>query len=173
LNTPSKLNNKRGAKKYIDSTIENPILDEAKIQEDSQWDGVYGIQTSTEDLSVIEIKDAYHQLWKIEESFRVLKTNLEARPIFHWTEKRIKGHFVLCFIAFLLERTLELELKKNNISYSVDKIRTSLSSLELSVIEMEDKKYILRSNLDESSKDIFKTLKIKIPKRFEPYVVQT
>lgn len=173
LNTPSKLANKRGAKKYIDSTIENPILDEEKIQEDSQWDGIYGIQTSTEDLSIKKIEEAYHQLWKIEESFRVLKTNLEARPVFHWTEKRIKGHFVLCFMAFLLERTLELELKKNNISYSVEKIRTSLSSLELSVINMEDKQYLLRSNPDKLAKNIFKTLDIKMPQKFEPYVVQT
>lgn len=173
LNTPSKLTNKRGAKKYIDSTIENPILDEEKIQDDSQWDGIYGIQTSTEELSIKEIEEAYHQLWKIEESFRVLKTNLEARPIFHWTERRIKGHFMLCFIAFLLERTLELELKKNKISYSVERIRTSLSALELSVVNMEDKKYILRSNPDELAKNIFKTLKIKMPQQFEPYVVTT
>ena len=173
LNTPSKLNNKRGAKKYIDSTIENPILDEEKIQEDSKWDGIYGIQTSTEELSVKEIEEAYHQLWKIEESFRVLKTNLEARPVFHWTERRIKGHFMLCFIAFLLERTLELELKKNKISYSVERIRTSLNSLELSIVNMEDKQYILRSNPDELSKNIFKTLGINMPQRFEPYVVTT
>ena len=173
LNTPSKLNNKRGAKKYIDSTIENPILDEEKIQEDSQWDGIYGIQTSTEDLSISKIEEAYHQLWKIEESFRVLKTNLEARPIYHWTERRIKGHFVLCFIAFLLERTLELELKKNKLPYSVEKIRDSLSALELSIVNMEDKKYILRSNPDELAKNIFKTLKIKMPQQFEPYVVTT
>ena len=48
----------------------------------------------------------YQDLWKIEESFRILKSHIKARPIFHWTEKRIKGHFVLCFIAFLIERTL-------------------------------------------------------------------
>jgi len=80
---------------------------------------------------------------------------------------------MLCFIAFLLERTLELELKKRNISYSVEKIRTSLSSLELSVVNMEDKQYILRSNPDELAKNIFKTLGIKMPQHFEPYVVQT
>lgn len=76
-------------------------------------------------------------------------------------------------MAFLLERTLELELKKNNISYSVEKIRTSLSSLELSVINMEDKQYLLRSNPDKLAKNIFKTLDIKMPQKFEPYVVQT
>jgi transposase len=173
LDTPSKLTNKRGAKKYIDSTIENPLLDENKIQKDAKWDGIYGIQTSTENLSVEEIETAYHQLWKIEESFRVLKTNLEARPIFHWTERRIKGHFMLCFIAFLLERTLELELNKNKISYSVERIRVSLSALELSILNMEDKQYILRSKPDELAKSIFKTLKIKLPQPFKPYVVQT
>jgi transposase len=173
LDNPSKITNKRGARKYVNTDINCIGLNEDKIEEDSRWDGIYGIQTSTEKLSVDEIQEAYHSLWKIEESFRVLKTNLEARPIYHWTPNRIKGHFVICFIAFLLERTLELELKKNNIDYSVDRIKESLSSLELSVINMEDKQYVLRSNMDKLSKEIFKMLKIKIPKQFEPYVVPT
>jgi len=62
---------------------------------------------------------------------------LEARPIFHWTEKRIKGHLVLCFIAFLVERTLELELEQNNIEYLPQKIRDALNSLQFSEIEIE------------------------------------
>ncbi len=56
--------------------------------------------------------DAYHTLWKIEESFRVMKSTLEVRPVFHWTEPRIKGQFVVRFLAFLLERTPEFHLKK-------------------------------------------------------------
>ena len=144
-----------------------------KIEEDSKWDGIYGIQTSTENFSVEKITEAYHNLWRIEESFRVLKTNLETRPIYHWIPKRIKGHFVLCFLAFLLERTLELELKKNNVDYSVDRIRESLSLLELSIININDKQYILRSKPDKLAKSIFKILKIKTKKDFEPCLVTT
>jgi transposase len=66
-------------------------------------------------LSVEKILDAHHTLWRIEESFKIMKSTLEVRPIFHWTEKRIKGHFVVCFMAFLLERTLEVKLKKAEI----------------------------------------------------------
>jgi len=51
--------------------------------------------------------DAYHTLWKIEESFRITKSTLEVRPVFHWTPKRIRGHFVLCFLSFMMERKLE------------------------------------------------------------------
>lgn len=173
LSNPSKITNKRGARKYVDTNVNCLGLNEEKIEEDSRWDGIYGIQTSTNNLSVEEITEAYHNLWKIEESFRILKTNLETRPVYHWTPKRIKGHFVLCFLAFLLERTLEIELKKNNIDYSVDKIRESLSSLELSIINIEDKQYILRSKPDELAKNIFKILKIKTEKEFEPCLVTT
>lgn len=173
LDNPSKITSKRGARKYIDTNIDCLGLNLEKIEDDSTWDGIYGIQTSTENFSAKEITEAYHNLWKIEESFRVLKTNLETRPVYHWTPKRIKGHFVLCFLAFLLERTLELELKKSNIDYSVDKIRESLSSLELSIININDKQYILRSKPDKLSKSIFKILKIKTKKEFEPFLVTT
>jgi len=50
-------------------------------------------------------------LWKVEETFRTLKNHLEIRPVFHWTEKRIKGHIAMSFVAYIMQRTLELELK--------------------------------------------------------------
>ncbi|MGI6286752.1 IS1634 family transposase, partial [Neomoorella humiferrea] len=98
--------NKRGGKKYlkeIDCTG-TWILDKEAIERDQQFDGYYGIQTSEKEMSAKDILDAYHNLWRVEESFRVMKSTLEVRPVFHWTERRIKGHFVICFLAFLLER---------------------------------------------------------------------
>ena len=95
---------KRGALKYIEFNENNTAtkIDENKILADERWDGYYGIQTNATDLSPQAILDYYHHLWRIEESFRIFKSHLETRPIFHWTAKRIKGHFVLSFIAFLL-----------------------------------------------------------------------
>lgn len=171
METPSKITNKRGAKKYLKTTTQSQGLDEEKIKADEAWDGIYGILTSTQDISPQEILDAYHQLWRIEECFRVLKTNLETRPVYHWTEKRIRGHFVLCFLAFVLERTLELLLKEEKIEYSVQQIRDSLNTLELSVVKMGEETYLLRASPDELAKNILKVLKIKQPKRFEPFVV--
>lgn len=168
INTPSKINNKRGAKRYVEADTTDYKLDTDKIKEDSRWDGIYGIQTSCKNLTPKDILEAYHQLWKIEECFRVMKTHLETRPVYHWSENRIIGHFVLCFIAFLLERTLEIELKKRSIPYSVEKIRESLGTLEFSVVTINDEIWLLRSKIDQLSKEILKILKIKSPQSFMP-----
>lgn len=110
----------------------------------------------------------YHQLWKIEESFRIFKSHLETRPIFHWTVKRIKGHFVLSFITFLLERTLEVQLKQNNISYSPLLIRKAMDELQYSVLFVQGKEFWLRSQVSGLANDILRTLKIKIPPNLSP-----
>ncbi|GAH39112.1 unnamed protein product, partial [marine sediment metagenome] len=101
--------NKRGGKKYIKDISKDSdwILDTEAILDSEKFDGYYGIQTNEKELDAEKVMDAYHNLWKIEESFRIMKSTLEVKPIFHWTEARIKGHFVICFLAFLLERNLE------------------------------------------------------------------
>jgi transposase len=73
-----------------------------------------------------------------------MKSTLEVRPVFHWAEKRIKGHFVVCFLFFLLERTLELMLKENNINASPERIKEALNSLNIALFEIEKKKYHLK-----------------------------
>jgi len=115
LKDPSKIDasNKRGGKKFIKFTGKKKWeLDREAIKSSERFDGYYAIQTSETNVSPTEILEKHHGLWKIEESFRIMKSNLEVRPIFHWTEKRIRGHFVLCFLAFLLERELEFRLIK-------------------------------------------------------------
>lgn len=155
---------KRGAVKYIKvETITTKQIDEEKIQEDSKWDGYYGVETNCKNIGASDVLEIYHKLWKIEEAFRILKSHLEARPIYHWTEKRIKGHLVLCFIAFLIERTLEIELKKNNIEYSPQKIRDALNSLQFSEIEVEGQRFYLRSKVEGLANDILRVFKIRIP----------
>jgi len=75
---------KRGALKYI--ALEGNLsghLDEQKIEEDKQWDGYYGIETNCKDLSPQTLLGYYHDLWRIEESFRIFKSHLETRPVFH------------------------------------------------------------------------------------------
>jgi len=165
LKTPSKLNVRRGVKRFIlNPSADKPEIDQDRIQEDAKWDGFYGIQSSHRELSPAFVLDAYHALWKIEESFRVIKCTLQARPIFHWTPRRIKGHLVMCFIAFLLERTLELKLKKTSPEASPDTIRHALSSLEVSVLEAEGQKLYLASKASALASSMLKVLKLAIPK---------
>nr|WP_042315207.1 hypothetical protein [Desulfofarcimen acetoxidans] len=112
--------------------------------------------------------DAYHILWKIEESFRIMKSTLEVRPVFHWTEPRIKGHFVICFLAFLLERTLELKLKNAKEAVSPDQIQEALNSLAFAEIEIEQKMFFVKTKGTDLSNKILRALRIISPKNVIP-----
>ncbi|MDH7479887.1 MAG: IS1634 family transposase, partial [Syntrophomonadaceae bacterium] len=89
---------------------------------------------------------------------------LEVRPIFHWTEQRIKGHFVVCFLAFLLERTLEFKLKKNDFPMSPSQIRKALNSLLFTELEMYGQPYLIKMKPTEGANKILRLLRITPPK---------
>jgi transposase len=166
-----KSSNKRGGKKYLKEQGENVdwTLDVNAIARDEMFDGYYGIQTSDANLSVEKVLDAYRTLWKIEESFRVMKSTLEVRPIFHWTEDRIKGHFVACFLAFLLERTMEVELHSAGVTASTQDIRESLNSMQFTETDCKGKKYLLNAPVSELGLKILTALKIKSPPHSIPF----
>jgi len=120
-NQKSSLTNRRNFKKYIHkSSKENDNckdftigMDWLKIKEQQRYDGLYAITTSKLDLNPLEVIENYHNLYRIEDSFRVLKSTFNTRPIYHHKESRIEAHFIICFIAFMLERDLEIRLKKS------------------------------------------------------------
>jgi len=157
-------------KKYLKETNKlNWELDKDAISKDEMFDGYYAIETSKTGMSVNDILEAHHTLWKIEESFRIMKSTMEVRPIFHWTEKRIKGHFVVCFLSFLLERTLELTLKENNIKASSERIREALNSLNIATFETGGKKYYLKIRGIDLGNKILRLLRINPLKNIAPY----
>lgn len=94
-------------------------LNEEKIKEDAKYDGYYAIVTSEEHLSDLELRNIYKGLSKIEESFKITKSEFDARPINVRLEDHIDSHFLICFIALLIVRILELE---TNNKYSLKKI---------------------------------------------------
>lgn len=161
---PWKVRRVNGARSFIKSEGgEVFVLDEKKIEEDSKWDGFYGIQYSGSDLSVKEVCQAYHALWRIEDSFRVIKSGLRVRPIFHWTARRIKGHLVMCFIAFLLERALEHLVRGVEKCVSLERIRDVLSSLEVSLVETKKGKLYLSSRPSALALKILRIFHISQP----------
>lgn len=160
---------KRGGKKYLKGTGElDWVLDTEAIARDERFDGYYGIQTSEKELKVQNVLAAYHTLWKIEESFRIMKSTLEVRPVFHWTEPRIKGHFVVCFLSFLLERTLEFRLKKAKVAASPERIREALNAMNFVEMEIEQKKLYVKTKGTELGNQILRVLRIKPPKNVTP-----
>jgi len=163
--------NKELTQKLFDKEIAseiNWVLDEAAIKRDEQFDGYYGLQTNDHSLKPQDLLDAYHCLWKIEESFRIMKSTLEVRPVFHWTESRIKGHFVVCFLAFLLERTLELRLKEAGISASPEKIREALNAMCFTKMDVEQNTFYIKMKGTDLSSKIWSVLKLKHPKNITP-----
>lgn len=166
-----KASQKRGGRKYLKDVGGEGldwVLDAKAIARDEMFDGYYGIQTSEQKLQAQEVLEAYHTLWKIEESFRIMKSTLEVRPVFHWTEARIKGHFVICFLAFLLERTLEFKLKKSEEAASPEQIREALNSMNFAEVEIENRKFLLKTKGTDLSNKILRLVKIRPPKNITP-----
>jgi transposase len=104
---------KRGKNQYLDINIdtETARLDEQKIDRQAQFDGYYAIITNETDYSTDTVSKLYGGLWKIEESFRVLKTDLAASPAFVWRDDRVLGHFTLCFMALCFLRYTQYVLE--------------------------------------------------------------
>ena len=101
-------------------------IDLDKVKEEEKFDGFFCIITSEMDYDYKKILDVYRMLWRIEESFRITKTDLCTRPIFVKTKKHIEGHMLICFTALLITRLLQYKLGKNEIS--VDRIKKALNS---------------------------------------------
>jgi transposase len=161
-----KASNRRGAKKYIAQKGDNInyALDTNAIDTDEKFDGYYAIVTNQENITAEDAISAYHNLYKIEQSFRIMKSSLEVEPIFVWTPKRIKGHFVICFLAFLLERHLEYKLYKNDISASAEKIRQALNSLNFAKVTLGSSSYFIKTKAEDLAYKILRILKIPSPK---------
>lgn len=93
-------------------------IDHEKIEHDLRIAGYNLLVTSEIHMSAKEIYDTYHQLWRIEESFRIMKTDLDARPVYLQKENNIKGHFLICYLTVLIGRILQFKILENKYSSS-------------------------------------------------------
>lgn len=108
---------------------QHPSFDQEKLAQDEMYDGYYAIVTSELNMSDGEVIDKYRGLWEIEETFRITKSTLEARPVYVSRENHIQAHFLTCFIALVIIRLLQ---KKTNRRYSTDKIIECLNKISCS-----------------------------------------
>lgn len=88
----------------------------AAIEKDLQFAGYNLIVTSEIGMSNEDMYNTYHNLWRIEESFKIMKSDLDARPVFLQREEAIKGHFLICYLTVLLERILQFKVFENKYS---------------------------------------------------------
>lgn len=109
-------------------------LDSDRISEEEMYDGFYAVITNLEG-DVGEILKINRQRWEIEENFRIMKTDFEARPVYVRREERIKAHFLICYISLLVYRLLE---KKLGNAYTCNEILGTLRSMQVTLLSKEN-----------------------------------
>ena len=133
-----------------------------KIKEEEKFDGYYSIVTSELNMSDKELRKVYRGLSKIEDTFKITKSELETRPTLVWTKEHIESHFLTCFVALVILRLLE---QKTNKKYSINQMIESMKNF--SCINEFTNIYMLfnSSKIIEDLNNIFNTNLTK--KRFE------
>lgn len=119
--------------KYVNFTDENgekakATINEEMIEKELELAGYNLLVTSEINMKSIDIYNTYHNLWRIEESFRVMKSDLDARPVFVQKENSIKGHFLICYLAILLERIFQFKVLDNK--YNTQEIMKFIKSFK-------------------------------------------
>lgn len=160
--TKEKINN-RGYNKYL--KIKNEIaveIDCKAFKEDNKWNGLKGYVTNS-NLTDTEIINNYKQLWNIEKAFRISKTDLRVRPIYHRLHHRIKTHICFAFCSYKIYKELERQLKLKDFPYSVEQVLNALKSIyqALVILPNSKKKKLVLLPLDELQTMILKAFEIE------------
>jgi transposase len=161
-----------GAMKYVKNLVydkrtgevlttgKQPRLDLDRIEEEEKYDGYYAIVTSELGLGDYEVVDAYRDLWRIEESFRITKSDLQTRPVYVSRQDHIEAHFLICFTALLILRLLELRMNRAlSPAVIIDELRL-VSGTYL------DQNYYLFDHYNDSVKAIGNAVGLDFSRRF-------
>jgi transposase len=130
--------NQRGYNKFL--TIKGELLvglDQQKIEQDKAWDGLKGYLTNSS-RPTSEILASYRQLWKIERAFRISKTDLRIRPIYHRKKERIQAHICVAFVAYTIYKELERLLFQRSIPLSPRKALDLMKTIYQVTLHLPD-----------------------------------
>ena len=141
--------------KYLKTKGENRVvgIDEAKVLEDAQYDGLKGYLTNQQSqLPHQTIISHYHNLWQVEKAFRMSKHDLQERPVYHSKPQRIKAHLTLCFVSLLVMKETERILNLNQ--YSLKQAIKQLNQVGQGKIRIGKTTVELESELDEETQSL-------------------
>jgi hypothetical protein len=137
----------KGYRKYLQAGPgERFTLDEAKVKAEARYDGKWVLQTNLADEPKI-IALAYKELWMVEDMFRMMKSILETRPIYHKRDETIRGHVFCSFLALLLKRALEQRLEEKGETWEWAEILRGLDNLQEVEAKFQGKRFVLRSQV--------------------------
>lgn len=135
-------------------------IDEEKIAEEEKYDGYYLIVSSELNMPDREIIERYKGLWKIEESFKITKSQFKSRPIYLRKKNHIEAHFFICFLSLILIRLLE---KETDFKFSVSTLINSIKNLSVTYL---DENYYMLDYVDDVSKKFSEILNTDMTRRF-------
>ena len=155
------------ARRYIRAVGGTVRLDRRRIEDDARYDGKWVLRTNG-NLSTADAALAYKGLWQVEQAFRTLKTPLELRPIYHWTELRVRGHIIVCFLAFTLRQILTKRLAERSFDGSFVELIEGLSRVRAVLLDDGNgHRYRLRDEIPAAAMPAFRALNIVPPRRVE------
>jgi transposase len=155
--TKSNINN-RGYNKYLKMEGELSIkIDYTKFENDCIWDGLKGYITNTK-LNGEQVIDSYNNLWKIEKAFRISKTDLKIRPIYHRIRERIEAHICISFVSYVLFKDLERILTLNT-NISIKKAIKAINKMYEIVVPLPGERiHTIRLKNNETQKQIIELI---------------
>lgn len=152
--------NNRGYNKYLKMKGELEVsIDIEKFENDKKWDGLKGYITNCE-LTPKEITDNYKNLWHIEKAFRMSKTDLRIRPIYHRLRHRIEAHICISFVAYTIYKELERVLAKEKFGLSVERaaeLTHNMYRIQMTLPESRHNKNILLK-MDKNQSELIKII---------------
>jgi len=152
----------KGYRKYLHSAGPKFTIDEEKVKWEERFDGKWVLQTDLE-MTAEETALQYKQLWMVEEMFRTAKTLLETRPIFHKCDETIRGHVFCSFLALLLRKELLDRLEAQGEKLEWAKLLRDLEALQYTAVESQGKRFLLRSDLADTTAAVFRAVGVAIP----------
>lgn len=153
----------KGYRKFLRSRGQKFEIDEAKIKREARYDGKWVLQTDLEELSAEEVALKYKQLWMVEEMIRAAKSLLETRPVYHKCDETIRGHVFCSFLALVLRKELQERLTQQGEKAEWSAILRDLESLQYVTVESQDRRFLLRSEVQGTCSAVFRAAGVAIP----------
>lgn len=145
-------------------------IDEEAVRRAARCDGKFVLHTNT-GLAPEDVALAYKQLWRVERAFRTLKTSLDVRPMYHWTEPRVRGHVMVCFLALVLDWMLQRKLRDAGFETPTGTVWQDLESVKAVRVELHGHAFLGRTELPGTAHQAFRALRMAPPPRVQPLVV--
>ena len=157
----------KGFRRFLKTTGTRFAIDEAKITADAQYDGKWVLRTNT-GLAMDVAALAYKHLFMVEAIFRSMKSLLETRPIYHQRDETIRGHVFCSFLALVIRQELERRLEQHGWTFEWADIIRDLDHLQETTITVDEKDYVIRSQIKGTLGKVFQATGVAIPPAVRP-----